>query len=66
MPMTGLEFFRKKNGCNTAVHESASWTQHCFHGIAWEPWDNENVWRFSQAFRAFTVFAGTSALRGYS
>ena len=44
MPMTGLEFFSKRNGCNTADHAGARLTQHCCHGLTCDPWDNENVW----------------------
>ena len=54
--MTGLEFFSRRNGCNTADHASARWTQHCCHGLRWDPGDNENVRRVSLAFRAFMGF----------
>ena len=56
MPLTGIELFNKRNGCNMADHASARWTQHCCHGLTWDPWEYDNVWRVSQAFKAFMGF----------
>ena len=56
MPLTGVNFFNMKNVCNTADHASNRWTQHCCHGLTWDPWDNENVWRVLQVFSAFMGF----------
>ena len=36
MPLMGVYFFNKSNGCNTADHASARWTQHCCHGLTWD------------------------------
>ena len=62
LPMTGLEFFSTRNGCNTAGRASARWTQHFCHGLTWDPWDNGNVRRVSQAFTGFCRNLGVARI----
>ena len=57
-----VEFFNMKNCGNTADHVSGGLTQNNCRGLTRDPWDNANVWRISQAFKAFVWFCRNLAV----
>jgi len=56
MPWTDGEIFGKNNGCNTADHGSARWTQNNGHGLSRDTSDEQIIWCDSAAFRKFIAF----------